>query len=206
VFQPGTIVKPVGPFVVQLSRQPGVSSPWSVGSTEMWTYRGTARMSAFSPTGQQVYELGMSLPTGQPGNSVAVDDSSQTWWQRALAARGPVRGPTPISCSPQIRMRAGTGWAAFIQHQLSCGEYTVVGRQTVDGVNAIKIVSKQGTITLWVSPDSYLPVRLVQNIGGGLDQSDFSWLAATPANLAQLKVTVPAGFKQVPPPPWWAKD
>ena len=100
-------------------------------------------------------------------------------------------------------MRVGTGWPDFIRTQLKCGEFTVAGRQQVDGVNAIKITSKQGLDTFWVSPRSYLPVRLITRLGGVRQQSDFQWLAPTPANLAQLKVTVPAGFKQVAPP--WQK-
>ena len=32
-------------------------------------------------------------------------------------------------------------------------------------------------------------------------RTEFQWLSPTQANLAQLKVTVPAGLKQVPPPP-----
>jgi len=53
-----------------------------------------------------------------------------------------------------------------------------------------------GRFTSWVNPVNYLPVRasLVQR------QTDFHWLAATPAHLAQLKVAVPAGFRQVPAP------
>ena len=54
----------------------------------------------------------------------------------------------------------------------------------------------RGRFTFWVNPVNYLPVRasLAQR------QTDFHWLAATPARLAQLKVAVPAGFRQVPAP------
>jgi len=53
-----------------------------------------------------------------------------------------------------------------------------------------------GRFTFWVNPVNYLPVRasLAQR------QTDFHWLAATPARLAQLKVAVPAGFRQVRAP------
>jgi hypothetical protein len=67
----------------------------------------------------------------------------------------------------------------------------------VDGIDAIKITGDSG-ITLWVSPSTYLPVRLV--LGKSVRQTDFQWLVPTPANLAQLKVQVPPGFRQVPPP------
>jgi hypothetical protein len=52
----------------------------------------------------------------------------------------------------------------------------------------------------WVSPRSYLPVRLITSLGGVRQQSDFQWLAPTPARLAQLKVTAPAGFRPAQPP------
>jgi hypothetical protein len=50
--------------------------------------------------------------------------------------------------------------------------------------------------TLWVNPATYLPVRMTI----GPVNASFEWLAPTPANLAPLHLTVPAGFRQVPPP------
>ena len=66
----------------------------------------------------------------------------------------------------------------------------------IDGINTIKITGDAGRFTFWVNPATYLPVRAIL----GQRQTDFRWLPATPARLAQLKVTVPAGFKQVPAP------
>jgi hypothetical protein len=65
---------------------------------------------------------------------------------------------------------------------------------------SIKIVATQGDETLWVSPSSYLPVRMIMGPGQQQVRTDFGWLAA-PSRLAQVKLTVPAGFKQVPAPP-----
>jgi hypothetical protein len=66
----------------------------------------------------------------------------------------------------------------------------------VDGVDAIKMTGSAGQLTLWVNPTTYLPVRFTV----GPLQNDFQWLRPTPANLALLRVPVPAGFRQVPPP------
>ena len=66
----------------------------------------------------------------------------------------------------------------------------------IDGINTIKITGAGGRFTFWVDPANYLPVRA--NLGQR--QTDFHWLAPTPARLAQLQVTPPAGFKQVPAP------
>jgi uncharacterized membrane protein len=76
----------------------------------------------------------------------------------------------------------------------------VAGRQLIDGIDAIKITGNNGLDTLWVSPSTYLPVRVMLSLRKVQVQTDFSWLAPTPANLAQLNVAVPAGFRQVAPP------
>ena len=47
-----------------------------------------------------------------------------------------------------------------------------------------------------MNPATYLPVQLTV----GPLQMHFQWLPPTLANLAPLKVSVPAGFRQVPPP------
>ena len=62
------------------------------------------------------------------------------------------------------------------------------------------VTGNGGRDTLWVNPAGYLPVRVMLTLRAIQIQTDFSWLAPTPANLAQLNVTVPAGFRQVPPP------
>ena len=197
-FPAGTAVQPTGVASMQVSSRPG--SPWQAGSLQDLRYHGRGLVSAFTASGQRVFDLGTTLSASSL-TSTTVDYLNRTWWPAEISGLPPRPGPGPAaSCGPQIQMRVGTGWAQFIQIQLKCGEFTVAGRQQVDGVNAIKIVSKQGTDTFWVSPKSYLPVRLITSLGGVRQQSDFRWLAPTPANLAPLKVTVPAGFKQVPPP------
>jgi hypothetical protein len=200
-FSAGTAVQPYGAASLQVSSRPG--SPWQTGSLQDLRYHGRGRVSAFTASGQPVFDLGTTLGSSSLA-SVTVDYLNRTWWPAGISGLPPRPGPGPgASCGPQIQMRVGTGWAEFIRLQLKCGEFTVAGRQQLDGVNAIKIVSKQRTETFWVSPKSYLPVRLITSLGGVRQQSDFRWLAPTPANLAPLKVTVPAGFKQVPPP--WQK-
>jgi hypothetical protein len=66
----------------------------------------------------------------------------------------------------------------------------------INGIDTIKITGTSGPFTFWVNPVNYLPVRA--NLGQR--QTDFRWLPASPANLARLKVTVPAGFRRVPAP------
>jgi hypothetical protein len=199
VFGPGVAIEPVGPATLKISKA-GASSPWSVGYSLRWMYQGTLKMSAFTASGQRVFDLGITQEGPAPGSVMAIYGSS-TYWRASLPAAGN-GGSGPITCGPNIELGSGfgNGWPAFIRSELKCGEYVVTGRQVVDGIDAIKITGGGDRhITLWVSPSTYLPVRLVDGPGTGR-QTDFSWLAPTPANLAALNVTVPPGFRQVPPP------
>jgi hypothetical protein len=197
-YSPGTVIQPAGPFVMRLGHRPG--SAWNVSSMQNWRYHDATHVAAFGPSGQPVFQMGGKVPAGAPGRSIGVSYVNRTWWLQSLVARPAPSGHAPIRCGPPIQMPVGITWSDYIRYQLGCGAYRVVGRQPVDGVNAIKIVSKQGQITFWVSPRSYLPVRMDLGLGNVGSQTDFRWLPPTPANLAHLKVTAPAGFTRVPPP------
>ena len=125
---------------------------------------------------------------------------NDTWWTAPAQGGQGGSGPAPSGCiqGHEISLGggAGNGWPAFIRSQLACGAYTVAGRQVIDGVNTIKITGASGQFIFWVDPATYLPVQMTM----GPNQTEFRWLPATPANLAQLKVTVPAGFRHVPAP------
>lgn len=177
---------------------PASGSPWMVGSSVHWTYRGTIRFSAFSPAGQRVFDDWLSFQRGD----TAVIYVNRTWWTvhgSGSAGSGPA-GSGPAGCVQgqviELSGGAGNGWPAFIRSQLACGAYTVAGHQVIDGIDAIKITGASGQFTFWVDPGTYLPLQMALPH----QQTEFRWLAATPANLAHLKVTVPAGFKQVQPP------
>jgi hypothetical protein len=199
VFQPSSAIEPAGPATLQVSPA-GAGSPWSVGYTLSWMYQGTMKVSAFTGSGRRVFDLGITMEGQAPG-SVMVIYGSSTYWRASLPAMGN-GGTGPIACTSNITLSdgPGNGWPAFIRSQLSCGEYTVAGRQWIDGIDAIKITGNESHITLWVNPSTYLPVRLVHGPGTGRMRTDFSWLAPTPAHLAALNVTVPAGFQQVAAP------
>ena len=82
----------------------------------------------------------------------------------------------------------------------------MAGRQRVDGIEAIKLTSRPGSLiseTIWVSPGTYLPVRVVvrsaaRRIRAIQQTADITWLPPTAQNLAKLTVPIPAGFRQVP--------
>ncbi len=80
---------------------------------------------------------------------------------------------------------------------LACGGLSVTGRPRVDRAAAIKLTGTRRLaklpITLYVSPATYLPIRIVI---AGLRQ-DYRWLVPTTANLAMLKVRIPPRFRRV---------
>jgi hypothetical protein len=194
VFPPGVTEEPVVGGANGGNTSGRASSPWSVAYLLRWDYRGSQRYAAYSPSGQQVFDEAISVASGSATQTTVIY-GNHTWW----TAAGPAGQPGSPRCgqsSVELGNGSGNGWPAFIQSQLSCGAYTVAGRQVVDGIDAIKITGQAGRPTLFVSPRTYLPIQLVIGPFG----ISFTWLPATPANLAQLKVAIPAGYRQVPPP------
>ena len=179
-----------------MSEGPGVSSPLSAGSTVTWSYLGTSKTSGFTATGQRVFDEVDSTAGSGGAHEIAVIYRDATWWRATIGAP-PAPSAPPRCGGPGVDIGSG-GWTAFIRYELGCGGYTADGRQRVDGIDAIKLTGGRGS-ALWVNPATYLPVRAV--IAGRQPiQTDFRWLSPTPANLAQLNVPIPAGFRQATPP------
>jgi len=95
--------------------------------------------------------------------------------------------------------------ATVLRTAISCGTLAVAGRQRVDGIEAIKLTNRPARLiseTVWVSPGTYLPVRVIVRSAPGMpalrQTADITWLRPTAQNLARLTVRVPAGFRQVP--------
>ncbi len=189
VFPPGTPQEPVVGGLNGGSTN-GASSPWIVAHMLHWDYQGSQRYSAYSPSGQHVFDMGMSIGNGSATQTTVIY-GKRTWWTATVA----VGVPGSPGCT-QSSIELGNGWPAFIRSQLACGAYTVAGDQVVDGIDAIKITGSAGRLTLFVDQATYLPIQLDM----GPLRISVRWLPATPANLAHLKVSVPAGFRQVPPP------
>lgn len=137
---------------------------------------------------------------------------------RPLASR-----PIPRNCEPVIAGVSllfqpglpGVGFAATslpaaraLRNAISCGTLAVAGRrQRIDGVEAIKLTSRPDSPiseTVWVTPVTYLPVRIVVRSAHGLpvprQTANITWLRPTARNLARLTVPIPAGFRRVREP------
>jgi hypothetical protein len=197
--------------------------PAGATSAEEWSNGNEWRSVTFSSPGHPIYDEGFSPASGY----TLVSYPTKTWARQAgvgqpaapafgtppaKRACGPVVGAFPVlfrlglpgtSTSPSS---LPTTVATALHTAVSCGTLTVAGRQTVDGTDAMELTSGAGSLiseTIWVNPDTYLPVRVVVHspYTPGLQQTaDFTWLPPTAQNLAKLAVPIPAGFRQVSVP------
>ena len=135
---------------------------------------------------------------------------ARTRWHTIV--RG-LSGPAPPVCQMGLAAPSGSNWRAVLSKLLSCGLFHLDGRQQVDGVEAIKLVSvPQRSLpareTVWVNAATYLPVRVnagwVPSHGPrSVITYDYRWLPPTKANLATWhaavrRATIPPGFRLLP--------
>lgn len=120
---------------------------------------------------------------------------------------------------------ANGDWPAFVKATLACGGARVTGHVRINGVQTTKITGKPITVrlsgaygkavneryarglwTLYVNPQTYLPVRMIgvtQTFGGSGGHTRFAsvtnvgWLPPTAANRAKALVTIPPGYHRV---------
>jgi hypothetical protein len=171
-------------------------------TAEEWSYGDRWRSVTDSPAGHPVYDEGFSTSSGY----TLVSYQTRTW------ARQPGLGRPTALVSPGLLSGIGVSAssrpatvATALRAAVSCGTLAVAGRQRVDGMEAIELTSRPGSLiseTIWVSPGTYLPVRVVVRPASGqsiLQQTaDITWLPPSAQNLDRLTVPIPAGFRQFP--------
>jgi hypothetical protein len=198
VVAPGTLVEPEPDSWKVLpgsGRSPGPGL--AAAETVSWTYQSESVMTAVDAAGRPL--AAEENAAGRHGiTTVAVDYRDRTWWRVTLAWPRGARTRVQPRCAP-AGVLPTRDWRVDIRLELSCGAYTEDGRQRVDGIDAIKLTGSNGVV-LWIDPSTYLPVRLAVPGAGAGHVTDFRWYRATPASLAKLKVTVPAGFRRVAAP------
>ena len=128
------------------------------------------------------------LGSGQTGCGYGERDTVPGTWSRFTAS---VPGGSDVG--------SGGGYdPSLLARGLAAGAWRVVGRAHLDGQPAIEL-SENGYRKgipealpgrLWVNAQTDLPIRLI--VGGTV--RDFRYLPPTPANLAQLRVPIPAGY------------
>jgi hypothetical protein len=151
---------------------------------------------------------------------ISVDYTAQTW-TRSEFPGGSVQNHVDLCSAKWFNGVPGEQDAAdlksMIQSGLRCGDLQVTGHQKVDGIDALaltvhfKFATPQ---TIWVDTKTYLPVLMVTHPDGSTsfpaapgtgngdvpvteERTQYSFLAPTTANLAQLTIPVPPGFQQV---------
>jgi hypothetical protein len=189
-------------------------------TAEEWSNGSQWRLVTYSPAGHPVYDEGV----GTSSLYTLVSYRKQTWARQhrlsgpAALAPGPAgssRCGPPAAAVPLLFAYGlpGTGSSASslpstvardLRAAVSCGTLAVAGRQRVDGVEAIELASRPGSLiseTIWVSPGMYLPVRVAVRPAPGQpgrwQTADITWLPPTAQNLAKLTVPIPAGFRRV---------
>jgi hypothetical protein len=187
-------------------------------TAEEWSYGDRWRAVTYSAAGQPLYDEDFGTASvytvvsyqartwarqNQPGHSAArasgprgcgrVVAALPLLFQPGLPAGGPSASSLPVTVARDLRAA------------VSCGTLAEAGRQRVDGIDAIELTSRPDSPiseTIWVSPRTYLPVRVVTGPGPGepgpRQTAEITWLAPTAQNLARLTVPIPAGFRQVP--------
>jgi hypothetical protein len=135
------------------------------------------------------------LGSGQTGCGYGERNTLPGTWSRFTA---------PVLSGSDV----GTGGffdPSLLARGVATGAWRVVGRTHLDGQQAIELsetghgqdVLEPLPVRLWVSAQTYLPIRLVFGSGHGSEATaiqDFRYLPPTPANLALLRVPIPAGY------------
>lgn len=202
---------PVGSAVV-----PGVLAGVSAQRMATWIYRDRILYEGFSAAGTQVFNSTFNVVTTRSGRQVtkvygAAYPARTRWRTNLVGQSGPL---PPLTCQTAVVVAPlGSRWRAALSKAVSCGLFRLDGRQRVDGVDALKIVSKPGDglpvrETIWVDPVTYLPVRvgvafLAAHGPQRLLVYDYRWLTPTKGNLAALRAavhgaTIPPGFRKLP--------
>ena len=179
-----------------------------------WTYRQRSKLVSYGANGQPTsLEGSVTVPNCSSAcrtTQTSVDYQDRTWTRLTYTA---VALALPSECARAELEAESPGIsngdaAATLRTALRCGQFTLAGTTLVDGVEALelKLGPKPGPVrttttseTIWVNPSSYLPVRSVATARpGGTVHVDYRWLAPSPANVAELNVTIPPGFTEVP--------
>jgi len=126
---------------------------------------------------------------------------------------------TQVTLSSFLPLQGNPNPHVAFQQALKAGTITVVGHQSLNGLDTIlirvKAASKPGAKIqwppswIWIDASTYLVVQTKHFIpdlpsapGGKISWraivNQVTWLPPTPQNLAQLTVTPPAGFTKIP--------
>jgi hypothetical protein len=180
------------------------------GRSAVWVYGQQFKVGDYTSSGQLASIIGIAADQQQV-QLTTVDYQKRTWHRSTWRQPGQLHAPEPGCANTWNLHLFAQGDVVALRMALSCGDYTVAGTQRVDGVEAVELKpapsARMFAVTFWVDPATYLPVRSVVTekpnaaaSPAGRVQIDYQWLAPTPANVAELDVTIPPGFTEVKAP------
>ena len=132
----------------------------------------------YDPQTNTIYE-----DSSQPTDAGSVPKARASKWKEAAPNAG---------SSGKESGAIGDSYRAKILGLLDSGTVHQAGRETINGRDAIRLVSDDGTVTLLVDADSYEPIEWRVNQGGREAVTSFpvyEHLPATDANAALLSLT-----------------
>jgi hypothetical protein len=176
-----------------------------------WAYQGRSNAENIGLHGQLQGTTGTGIVNGKL-RGVQVDYIRHQWG----LIPGALYGTPANACTTTGFMDApgdpGTNWPLLIMRTLACGGYKMTGYADIGGAETVKITGSRvigtgsaattNTLTLFVSPSTFLPVRVTLSLASpGLHTSwtsfGFQWLPPTAANRVRASVTVPCGYQQI---------
>ena len=144
------------------------SNPADKSDTE-WIYTEPSGAKALLPTKNEIIFV-------QYGNRTWSDTTALVAWQ------------SPAASLQELRETIATG-------DFSAARKTELNGQTVlELTSHYRDAGKESEQIVWVDPATYLPVQTLSDGGGNKVQVDYGFLPPTPANMAELKPTIPPGF------------
>jgi hypothetical protein len=179
-----------------------------------WAYQGRNSTDVFGAHGQLQATMGTGIVNGKL-RGVQVDYIRHEWELiPGMLSAAPVNACTTAGFG-EATVDPGTNWPSLIRRTLACGGYKMAGYAESGGALTVKITGSRvidiGSVppghititdTLFVSPSTYLPVRITHSAAArgqrtSLNSVDIQWLPLTAANRARASVAVPCGYQQI---------
>jgi hypothetical protein len=176
-----------------------------------WAYHGRTSTEIFDANGQLQGIVGTGVVSGKL-QGVEVDYIRHQWGLMPGISSGAPANACTSTGFLDAPGDPGTNWPSLIVRTLACGGYKTAGYADICGAETVKMTGSRAigtglaentvTVTLFVSPRTYLPVQIklyitAPGLHGSLTSYDIQWLPPTTANRARASVTVPCGYQQI---------
>jgi outer membrane lipoprotein-sorting protein len=87
-----------------------------------------------------------------------------------------------------------------LRESIATGDFSAPRKTELNGQAVLELTAhytdggKKSEQIVWVDPATWLPVQTLSDEGGVKVKVDYGFLPSTPANMADLKATIPPGF------------